>query len=184
MSGTSNHNHFTPWAETHIAALRAFRDKGMSYGAAAIAMNAQFGTQYSRSAVIGKAHRLHLPGRVVVALIRIPRERRIGLHGNGKVLAARRARQRAMRPATFQMYAPPAPKVSVLPPTNAPIRLTDIGLFQCRYIAGDACGPETLYCGAAVEDGSWCSYHHALCLTPPPQRKHRSPFVLFAEMGR
>src|SRR5262249_43702350 len=48
------------WAPEHSAALREFVERGMSYADAADAVNARFGTAYSRSAAIGRAKRMGL----------------------------------------------------------------------------------------------------------------------------
>jgi len=53
------------WAPEHSTALREFIARGMSYADAADALNARFGTAYTRSAAIGRGKRMGLavPGR-------------------------------------------------------------------------------------------------------------------------
>ena len=48
------------WAPAHCAALRKYADKDMSYSEIADAINLKFGTNYSRSAVIGRVRRMEL----------------------------------------------------------------------------------------------------------------------------
>jgi hypothetical protein len=48
------------WAPEHTSALQEFIARGMSFAAAADALNARFGTAYSRSAAIGRAKRIGL----------------------------------------------------------------------------------------------------------------------------
>jgi GcrA cell cycle regulator len=53
------------WVTEHCEALREYSSKGMSYSEIARAINARFGTAYSRSATIGHARRMGFgdPGR-------------------------------------------------------------------------------------------------------------------------
>ena len=48
------------WPPAHCEALKEFVAKGMSYTEAANAINARFGTEYSRSAALGRARRMGL----------------------------------------------------------------------------------------------------------------------------
>ena len=50
------------WEAAHSQALREYLAKGMSYSEIADAINARFGTAYSRNAAIGRAKRLGLSG--------------------------------------------------------------------------------------------------------------------------
>ena len=52
----------TDWAPEHSQALREYRARGMSYAQIAKAINARFGTAYSRSAAIGRGKRMGLAG--------------------------------------------------------------------------------------------------------------------------
>src|SRR5205823_6598142 len=49
------------WPSSHCEALKEFVTKGMSYKDAADAINAKFGTAYSRNAALGRARRMALP---------------------------------------------------------------------------------------------------------------------------
>src|SRR5690349_14886404 len=48
------------WAPEHSGALRDCLSRGMSYGQAARAINARFGTEFTRNAAVGRAKRLGL----------------------------------------------------------------------------------------------------------------------------
>ncbi|TKW78911.1 MAG: hypothetical protein DI543_07955, partial [Bradyrhizobium icense] len=48
------------WPSSHCEALKEFVTRGMSYRAAADALNARFGTAYSRDAALGRARRMGL----------------------------------------------------------------------------------------------------------------------------
>src|ERR1700757_3642377 len=45
------------WAPEHCQALREYRARGMSYGQIAQALNAKFGTTYTRNAALGRGVR-------------------------------------------------------------------------------------------------------------------------------
>jgi hypothetical protein len=53
----------TDWAPEHSDALREFLAKGMSYSKAADAINAKFGTRYTRNAAIGRGKRMGSPAQ-------------------------------------------------------------------------------------------------------------------------
>src|SRR5262252_460600 len=74
------------WAPEHSAALREFVERGMSYADAADAVNARFGTAYSRSAAIGRAKRMGLVvgERAEDRLTMVPRTQKgPNVRGNG-----------------------------------------------------------------------------------------------------
>src|SRR5881409_1218213 len=50
------------WAPAHCAALRTYAAKNLAYSEISDAINLKFGTNYSRSAVIGRARRMGLLG--------------------------------------------------------------------------------------------------------------------------
>ena len=52
----------TNWAPEHSDALRDHLAKGMSYSEAARAINAKFGTAYTRNAALGRGRRTGLAG--------------------------------------------------------------------------------------------------------------------------
>jgi GcrA cell cycle regulator len=52
----------TDWPPEHSEALRLYRARGMSYSQIAKAINAKFGTGYSRNAALGRGKRMGLAG--------------------------------------------------------------------------------------------------------------------------
>src|SRR6516165_6912133 len=66
------------WAPEHCQALREYRARGMSYGQIAQALNAKFGTTYTRNAALGRGVRMGLPssGQKVRREKRFPEIRR------------------------------------------------------------------------------------------------------------
>lgn len=50
--------------------------------------------------------------------------------------------------------------------TAPPIAFVDIRSGQCRWVEGDPCGPETLYCGRPTDRSSYCSGHASIAFRP------------------
>jgi GcrA cell cycle regulator len=142
------------------AELYLDKDAG-SYQVIAETLNAQFGTQFTRCAVIGKINRLGLSNR------RPPADR---------TASAPRPRAPRERVRTERMNArPPVDDLETVKlrcVEIVPLNLTLAELdeaTQCHYIPGD----DLLYCGHPKREGSaYCTPHHFLCLgdAPRPRR--------------
>lgn len=155
------------WAPEHSGALRDCLSRGMSYGQAAEAINARFGTEFSRNAAVGRAKRLGLkvaPGRKVALRPQRPDRR---------PESAPKAPQKVVRPA-----APPAPAPAREP--AKPVKLRCVGIKprllafadlkpgDCRYpYGGDKDGEAIAFCGhPKLEGSSYCAPHHHLTRGP------------------
>jgi hypothetical protein len=66
------------------------------------------------------------------------------------------------------VITPPEPA-----PESKPVRMMQIGRFQCRYIVSDVRkDPNPLMCGSPVKGlKSWCPYHYRLVFNPVPPKK-------------
>lgn len=158
------------WTEDRVQNLKTlWSDKGLSATQIAIRMGV------SRNAVLGKVHRLGLPGR---AAPRIPEPRR-----------APAARPKASKPQPRQQLnfrradtaRPSKPDVSlrvisrlvVSKDIPEPLRLDLLDLQQdsCRWIYGDPKEPGFHFCGHAKAAGApYCSFHAARAFRPEPRR--------------
>ena len=144
----------------------------------------------TKSAVIGKSHRLKLPPRQHPIKTARPRRQP---DGSGRLRAIARARQ-----AHIKLRGTKAPKelhwtqgvpdtLGMVPhPTCKPVSILKRTERQCSYIAGEANGPSTMMCGAPVERHSLCAFHLKLCWEPkarpapnPAGRRQRSSLVPF-----
>jgi GcrA cell cycle regulator len=151
------------WAPEHSGALRDCLSWGMSYGQAADAINARFGTEFTRNAAIGRAKRLGL-----------------------KTVSARKVLLRPRRPDRRPESLPkPPPKVarpdaSVAPVPVKPLKLRCVGIKprllafadlepgDCRYpYGGEEEGETYAFCGhPRIPHSSYCRPHHALTRGP------------------
>jgi len=171
------------WAPEHSTALREFVGRGMSYADAADAVNARFGTAYSRSAAIGRAKRMGLvvPGRTEDRLELVPRvQKRHQAPGDG-------VKKRCKRPAGATGPTPAAPEPA------EPVKLRCVGIRprllslpeledgDCRYpYGGDKDGDAIAFCGhPRFRCSSYCAPHFHLTRAPAVDGDRPvGPFVL------
>lgn len=133
------------WSDERVERLRALWAAKPQMSCAQIGL----AIGISRSAVIGKAHRLKLPkresGRQPGQQQRKPRARVSGRSEESVLHNILRAR----------------PSVPDLPPdqSDCAVRLLNAKFGQCRYPLSGA-GPDLLFCGApSIEGISWCPRH-------------------------
>jgi len=133
------------WTDKSIARLRALWDEGLSSAEIGRRLNC------SKNAVVGKAHRLGLPGRD--SPIRA---------AAGKPSAPKPAvneRRKALSSISGVRAVPVAPK---------PVRRSAPSDGGCRFIPGDPRGNRNPYCCAPCQPGSvYCPEHHAQCYQQP-----------------
>ena len=155
------------WAPEHSDALRDCLSRGMSYGQAADAINARFGTEFTRSAAVGRAKRLGL--KTAAARKTLPRPRRPRRRGE----SASKAPQKVVRPD-----APAVPPTSTEP--VKPLKLRCVGIRprllafadlepgDCRYpYGGEKEGETYAFCGhSRIPRSSYCRPHHVLTHCP------------------
>jgi GcrA cell cycle regulator len=150
----------TNWAPEHCAALREYLAKGMSYSKAAGAINAKFGTGYTRSAAIGRGKRMGLAGPKKRAdSRRVP-------HRAGTLRLGRSRKRRAAEPVQRKPVlerAEPA-KLRCVGITPRLLSLVDLERGDCRFpYGGDKDGEAITFCGHPRREGSsYCTPHFHL----------------------
>lgn len=155
------------WPSSHCEALREFVTGGMSYRDAANALNARFGTAYSRDAALGRARRMGLgePARPGPPPIRAeervqrPTERLRSADDFRPLEFFRR------RPAFVPVERAPLRCVEVVPRHLA---LIELGRGDCRFpYGGDQDGEAITFCGRPRRKGaSYCTPHFHLTREP------------------
>lgn len=153
------------WAPEHSDALREFIAQGLSYAAAAQAINSRFNTAYSRNAALGRA-------------------RRLGLGPDGRQLPSIAGRDRAVARAGEPKAFPlpwPVPVFKEAKPVKLRcveieprhLSLIELEREHCRYpYGGDEEGEAITFCGHPRRAGSsYCTPHFQLCWHPmePPE---------------
>jgi GcrA cell cycle regulator len=151
------------WADAHIDELKRLNDETeLSCAQLAVQINRDFGTAYSRNAVIGKLARMGLvaknrPGRNTIGKSRTPRERK----PRNRIIQANGNSNR-LRIIESVESEPIALRCAAVEPLN--ILLDELTAATCHYPYGDT--PPFFYCGHATLDGAtYCDLHHELCHT-------------------
>jgi hypothetical protein len=166
------------WTAARIAELRAKWEDCES----ATAIERHFAgleNSPSRSAILGKVHRLRLakrreawkriePARSSAELVaRAERERQRVREKYA------RSRQRKLAMMGPQLVPDAYPVVDPPPPEFLGVSLIDLASTQCHYPRGE--GPY-LYCGQPKERGSYCGHCYRIVYTPHRPAR-RAPFI-------
>jgi GcrA cell cycle regulator len=171
------------WAPEHSAALREFVEHGMSFANAADAVNARFGTAYSRSAAIGRAKRMGLVvgGRPEDRLAMVPRTQK-GSSARGNGTTKRSDHRGGLAGLSLPLPEPAEPVklrcVGIQPRLLSLVALED---GDCRYpYGGDKDGDAITFCGHPRFAGSsYCAPHFHLTRAPVVDvERPAGPFVL------
>ena len=166
------------WAPAHCEALREFVSLDLSFAEAALAINKKFGSDYTRSAAIGRARRMGLVVR--------PKPRRIGPKQAPRAKAPHPSRSREQLDGELQ---PPAAPLQRAKPVNLRcvgitprlLALVDLEPADCRYpYGGDKEGEVITFCGhPRLPGSSYCGPHfHLTRGDGTPSERAISPVVL------
>jgi len=154
----------TDWAPEHSEALRKFVTMGVSYSETARAINARFGTAYSRSAALSRARRMGFGG---------PDQRENAPEPPPTPGLPPLRKIRPSRPSEFTWPLPvfrPVEKVTLRCVEIEPRYLSMVELERgdCRYpCGGDEPGNPITFCGHPRRKGSsYCTPHFHLTRGP------------------
>jgi GcrA cell cycle regulator len=156
------------WQAAHSQALREYLARGMSYLEIADALNARFGTNYSRSSAIGRARRMGLAGpeRPADSLEQWPKR-----PPTAEASRLHQPRERHIpeffRPIpVFERVELPKLRCVELVPRH--LSLVDLVPGDCRYpYGGDEEGEAITFCGHPRREGSsYCAPHFHLTRNP------------------
>jgi GcrA cell cycle regulator len=148
------------WAPEHSEALREFLRQGMSYSEVADAINARFGTSYSRNATISRGQRMGLRGP------KRPQSRPKQRKG-AKARGANKKRE-----SLACVSSVPEPPIKRAEPVKLRcvgieprlLALVDLEDGDCRYpYGGDKEGEAIAFCGhPRLPGSSYCAPHYHL----------------------
>jgi GcrA cell cycle regulator len=166
------------WTPEHCDVLRECLAKGMSYSKIVDAINAKFGTAYTRNAAIGRGRRMGLAGPEKPAEThRVPRrattgssERRSRARGAAKPLQPKPVLERV---ETIKLRC-----VGITPRL---LSFIDLEPCDCRYpYGGDRDGEAITFCGHRRRAGSsYCTPHfHLIRGTGTASERPIGPVVL------
>lgn len=170
MEGVASMTFNNKWTEEMVAEVRILAEKGGSFASIAMALNREFKTDFTRSAVLGKCHRLKISTRNIAA--------------NGHTFVNRkggRPRNKQVQIASFvylkNRTTPPRPPKVIEPPS--PPYEEGEGI-EAEALTGDVChwplgGFKAVmpyrYCGQARHAGSYCRHHHQGSLRKNEQKR-------------
>ncbi|MGE7370674.1 GcrA family cell cycle regulator [Neorhizobium sp. NPDC001467] len=176
------------WTDERVERLTKLWAEGLS----ASQIAAQLGG-VSRNAVIGKVHRLNLPGRAKAggAASAAPRPaKRVAASAPRPQsnFAARPQARTAQRPAgatlvreememeaTTQDVAVYKPAGNIVVPINRKLALTELTERTCKWPMGDPLKDDFHFCGAESPDNSpYCKYHGRMAYQPVNERRNKA----------
>jgi len=150
------------WPPSHCEVLKEHVAKGLSYADAADAINARFGTAYSRSAALGRARRMRLaePERPEPPLQ--PREVQLPPLRERKTTDDFRPLDFFRRPPVFGRAEQAPLRCLEIQPRH--LTLVELEHGDCRYpYGGDKEGEAITFCGHPRRKGaSYCTPHFHL----------------------
>ena len=175
------------WTDERVEKLKKLWAEGLS----ASQIAAQLGG-VSRNAVIGKVHRLNLPGRAKAggapAAARAPKRTAApaATAPRNPAFSPRAvARPQAVRPAGIEMteqdfetetaveetrYQPAGNNVVV--PISRRLQLVQLNERTCKWPNGDPLSEDFSFCGnEAGESGPYCGYHSKIAFQPASERR-------------
>ena len=166
------------WTDERVERLKKLWADGLS----ASQIAAELGG-VSRNAVIGKVHRLNLPGRAKSGGSVGARPKRVATAprsgGYGARSAARAAprsngatalKQDAIADVATELDTRPIEDVVV--PISRRLPLTELTEKTCKWPIGDPLQEGFHFCGADCVDGSpYCAYHAKLAFQPAAERR-------------
>lgn len=153
------------WADEYVARLNMLWAEGVSCSGISNVLRAEFGVHFSRNAIIGKIHRLGLPGRATMPKEGAPRRSKLF---PDRVFKPSKSTRKP--PLDFSEYQ--SPTVEVVP---LGIKFMDVKDDQCRYVIGEADGLNTLFCGnPVIGELSWCAGHCRICFDSA--RRSNNPY--------
>jgi GcrA cell cycle regulator len=165
------------WTPEHSDALREYVATGLSFSRAADALNAKFGTAYTRNAVLGRAKRMKL-----VVPARPARGPKVRQPIRAKVpRKAREGHSGAPGTTALAVERPEPPKLRCVGVSPRLVALVDLEPGECRYpYGGDRDDEAITFCGhPCLRNSVYCAPHFHLTRAPAIEAERPAgPFTL------
>jgi len=165
----------TNWPPAHSGALREYLGRRMSFSEITRAINAEFNTAYSRSAVIGRAKRIGLGANRPVGQ---PKPPPIARQPSPDKPRQRDAAVLIWPPPVFEPVKPVKLRCVDIVPRH--VSLYDLAPDDCRYpYGGDEEGEAITFCAHPRRAGSsYCTPHFRLTRGPGTAAERAAAAVL------
>lgn len=167
------------WSDESVAELGKLWSEGHSAAEIARRLEAKEGGSLTRSAVLGKVHRLKLSGRRVETRQkngpRAPKVRK------PRVPAERRQPRAPQPPRKYFSTRPTPPPIDIPEPISLKVALLDLAPSMCKWPTGHPGDPGFSFCGAKNDSIStpYCKYHHRLAYVPIVHKKRANKLARF-----
>lgn len=148
------------WTEARTAELRKLWGEGLSASQIAKQLG---GT--TRSAVIGKVHRLGLAYRASPGRRANRPTTRTRTH-----LAARRWIDKPLFQPVVEPSSEEERRIKAMKPIDPALGVLGLSALTCRYPVGDPKADDFAFCGR-TSSGRYCTAHEKLCYPPRAQKK-------------
>jgi GcrA cell cycle regulator len=172
------------WAQETTDLLIEHYKTGVTASASARIINAKFGTQYTRNAVIGKRDRVGLSraNPIQSQMARDPlakaaldaARRRKRAERIAKLEREQQSRQRQKEIAALKQAEAYAAKLDAIAPIRPHAKSTadailSLGFNSCRYPVGAVGADDFKFCCEPRDEGSsYCAHHRAICTVYVP----------------
>lgn len=167
----------TDWAPEHSGALRELFARHLSFGRIAAAINKKFSTNYSRSAVLGRARRMGLAGAGQSELSAGAQPQGQPL-GQVHLVVEQRSPRFPLPVPPFRGTRPVELRCIEVDPRH--LSLIELERGHCRYpYGGDEEGEAITFCGHPRRQGSsYCTPHFHLSRGPGTASERSAGAVL------
>lgn len=170
------------WTDERIAELTKLWTEGLSCSHIAKRLGG-----VTRSAIIGKVHRLGLPGRLEPNNAGIAKRRHRRIQDYKQIASGYFAKPKKPVPAAVLADAAASKK----PPVLALIRRAQTALDplpqadgtlvsilsleagMCKFPHSDTRADDFAFCGRPADKGTYCGHHHSICFKPSEEQRRR-----------
>src|SRR5690242_15441938 len=159
------------WSDERVEQLKKLWESGLS----ASQIAAELGN-VTRTAVIGKVHRLGLSGRAKAPSTAAPPPRKARPPQMGRVSRPRSRGNPALAQAfEVEVEADPIAYDNVVPMSQR-LTLLQLNEATCHWPVGDPSSPEFFFCGGpALASLPYCAYHSRVAYQPAADRRRQPP---------
>jgi GcrA cell cycle regulator len=157
------------WTDERVELLKRLWADGLS----ARQIAAELGG-WSRSAIIGKVHRLGLSGRAKPPCSTAPRPRKARAHPMRVAPSAIAWRHRSLAQAFVEYEVEAEPElVDNIIPIGQRCNLLELTRETCRWPVGDPGSADFFFCGGQTMTAlPYCSHHSRIAYQPSADRRH------------
>lgn len=162
------------WTDPHVDDLKRLWADGLSASQIQKELNNSYNAGYTRSAVIGKVHRLGLSGRVKVKKLTsdVPGPRRSPGRRRLAFVPSPTSEQHRQNIEKAKAFEDATPVVDAEIPQTQRVHLIELRDGHCRWPVGDPRSPDFFYCGGKrIEGFPYCAHHSRVAYQPATDRR-------------